>query len=497
MLMAVSYICLSLEAYGTELFISEKDAKDVANKELQRLGKDLIRLAAVVDSVWRERLKSNPDYLSKNPKVASKLRDNNYWAVSYYPTHQTSQLTREWELTVFIDKRTGAILAVDNFMNSDLISKHRTIEIANEEAIRRGYDPKNLDHQIDQQNTRWKQYRLLIEIYGNPETGRQYEAIDSLLKDKPFWALHYPYKSDSLDIPKEGDLWVFVNRSNFQILHAFHGNLAALALTQPPKENDILFPPLSKEVSQGKDDSPAVVVPAGLFLMGTTPEERDLITTVYGFSHGLEEEMPQHRIFLDAFYIDQYEVTNSRYAKFLEATGHEAPTNWNELDLAKEGDRPVAGVSWHDADAYCRWAGRRLPTEAEWEKAARGTDGRRYPWGNEIPTNQHANFGYSRQLTPVGSFETGMSPYGVHDLAGNVMEWVADFADRYYYADRYNSQNGPDRNPKGPAFGITKIFRGGSRGKPAQWIRSAHRAWLKPDARSPLIGFRCAKDASK
>jgi formylglycine-generating enzyme required for sulfatase activity len=221
-----------------------------------------------------------------------------------------------------------------------------------------------------------------------------------------------------------------------------------------------------------------VLVPAGEFTMG-----------------GDSMDNPRHPVYLDTFYMDKYEVTTSRYARFLQATGRQLPFKWSEAGLVSHGDRPVIGVTWEDADAYCRWAGTRLPTEAEWEKAARGTDGREYPWGNEAPTPRHANFnkccewkGYG-VLAIVGSLEAGRSPYGIYDLAGNVSEWVADWYDKASY--KYEL----DRNPKGPADGEEKVVRGGSwfDGGPLQ--RSALRSRSYPSAPSTDRGFRCAKDA--
>ncbi|MDE3019958.1 MAG: SUMF1/EgtB/PvdO family nonheme iron enzyme, partial [Nitrospirota bacterium] len=184
----------------------------------------------------------------------------------------------------------------------------------------------------------------------------------------------------------------------------------------------------------GQDGAPMVLVPAGEFTMG---------------SNEVDDEQPIHQVHLDAFYMDTFEVTTSRYAAFLKATQLAPPRRWEEARLPRDADRPVIGVTWFMADNYCRWAGKRLPTEAEWEKAARGTDGRAYPWGNEEPTNDRGNFGKPRwtgydTLAPVGSFKSGNSPYGIADMAGNVWEWVAD----WYAADYYASS--PSKNPTGP-----------------------------------------------
>lgn len=240
----------------------------------------------------------------------------------------------------------------------------------------------------------------------------------------------------------------------------------------------------SREIT-GQDGAPMLLVPAGEFLMGS--------------NDGGSDEKPVHRVFLDAFYMDQYEVTTERYALFLQATGRKQPFRWDEVSLGSHGDRPVIGVDWHDADAYCRWAGKRLPTEAEWEKAARGTDGRKYPWGNEEPTSRHANFNrscgglfssckpYSDVLVSVGSYEDGKSPYGIYDMAGNVWEWTADWYDSNYY------QSSPSRNPTGPSSGEYRVLRGGSWPHIPPGVRSATRYDYSLAKRYGGNGIRCAK----
>jgi formylglycine-generating enzyme required for sulfatase activity len=234
----------------------------------------------------------------------------------------------------------------------------------------------------------------------------------------------------------------------------------------------------------GKDGAPMVLIPAGEFLMGSPEGE------------GGEDEHPQHRVYLDAFYMDRYEVTTARYATFLKGTSRKAPDEWEQVELSQHGNRPVVGIDWRDAEAYCRWAGKRLPTEAEWEKASRGPDGRPYPWGKDAPGSLNANFGltssmsvYSDRLEPVGSFESGKSPYGVHDMAGNVWEWVADWYDERFYAQS------PPRNPKGPASGKAKVLRGGSWIDGPVTLRSADRFLFHPNGRFIWVGVRCARDA--
>lgn len=226
----------------------------------------------------------------------------------------------------------------------------------------------------------------------------------------------------------------------------------------------------------GKDGAPAVFVPAGNFVMGDN------------------EESPRRELYLDAFYIDRFEVTTGRYAKFLAATGSShPPEGWDDLDLARGGDLPVVGVDWNDAVAYCRWAGRRLPTESEWEKAARGNDERRYPWGNDTPMPDRANFqnaapeAYDGGLARVGTHEAGRSPYGVHDLTGNAAEWVAD-----WYSESFPVA--AVRNPKGPDSGEGHVIRGGGRFDPLERLTVTRRMHGNPDLRGEDIGFRCARD---
>ncbi|GKS57480.1 hypothetical protein YTPLAS18_10070 [Nitrospira sp.] len=232
----------------------------------------------------------------------------------------------------------------------------------------------------------------------------------------------------------------------------------------------------------GKDGAPMVLVPAGEFWMGSLEVQGD------------KNEHPRHRVHLDAFYIDKYEISVFRYHKFVQATSA-LPGYWGHVNLANHGNLPVVGVDWFNAEAYCRWAGKRLSTEAEWEKAARGTDGRTYPWGNEEPTPTRAIFGrksirnvYDEALRSVDSLEAGRSPYGAYHLAGNVWEWVAD-----WYAKDYYRQS-PGRNPTGPSNGLYRVLRGGSWRNDPRHLRSALRTMNEPSDWADSIGFRCAQD---
>jgi formylglycine-generating enzyme required for sulfatase activity len=220
------------------------------------------------------------------------------------------------------------------------------------------------------------------------------------------------------------------------------------------------------------------LVPAGEFMMGSTAGDTD--------------ELPAHKVYVDTFFMDKHQLSVAQYARFLEDTHHEVPPEWSLMNKPQHRNRPVANVDWAEAEAYCTWAGKRLPTEAEWEKAARGTDGRTYPWGNEPPTGLLANsgkktWGSHAVLTPFGTFEEGKSPYGVYDMAGNVWEWVGDWYDQDYY------KTGPRQNPTGPLTGWHKVIRGGSWGSAPKDLRSSNRETHLPSFRGLGTGFRCAK----
>lgn len=216
-----------------------------------------------------------------------------------------------------------------------------------------------------------------------------------------------------------------------------------------------------------------VQVPAGWFLMGEDNQRRS--------------NQPQRKVYLDAFEIHITEVTREEYASFISETGYQA-AGWTP-DLLEEGvDLPVTGVLWEDAQAYCHWIRMRLPTEAEWEKAARGSDGRYYPWGNEWDRSK-ANTETSGigNILPVGSYPDGASPYGVLDMSGNAAEWVSDYYEAGYY------RIAPDHNPQGPTQILDHGLRGGSYDSPTNHATtffrdSSHSA--RPNLR---VGFRCAR----
>ncbi len=246
----------------------------------------------------------------------------------------------------------------------------------------------------------------------------------------------------------------------------------------------------SSPVSQQEDPLPLdqeeplpdemVVIPPGPFIRG--------------YDRGGYDEAPQGPVVLSGYLIDRYEVTNHHYQGFVAATGHRKsgpPSRYAKNMMRMRGpNQPVVYVSYDDAQAYCRWKGKRLPTEAEWEKAMRGPDGRLWPWGNEDRPGA-ANWarisdGYDASA-PVGQFSEDRSPYGVMDGAGNVMEWVSD----WYLETAYREL--PDRDPIGPESGTYRVLRGGAYTTTGGDLRLTSRSKIVPDFRDETIGFRCAK----
>ncbi len=259
-------------------------------------------------------------------------------------------------------------------------------------------------------------------------------------------------------------------------------------------------------------DHSAVQIPSGDFIMGS--------------NSGRDDESPQHSVYLDAYEIDRYEVTNIQYQRFLRATGRMAPQYWmgNDYPLGQT-DSPIVGVPWDDADAYCRWAGKRLPTEAEWEKACRGTDGHIYPWGNTWDSHR-ANVDVSPvilnngeygtlwdaawhllqatptgpgipNLQPIGSHPDGASPYGIMDMVGSASEWVADW---YNWSD-YSHM--PAQNPIGLGPPWNHCVRGSPWYDPvgnAEWIQNMSRCSARSSSHEvsdPRVGFRCVRSMSR
>jgi iron(II)-dependent oxidoreductase len=261
--------------------------------------------------------------------------------------------------------------------------------------------------------------------------------------------------------------------------------------------------PEGKKIAAERAKWPAhdemVKIPAGTFIMGS---DKKVDRNAY------PAEFPQRKVYLDAYEIDKFEVTTVQFLKFVLATNRAPLIDW-QYDGGNFQDtmasHPVMHVSWFDADAYCKWAGKRLPTSAEWEKAARGEDGRMYPWGNEPAGLSRANFGRTGLSGPVrdrperlllyppiisvDKYENAVSPYGLFQMAGNVAEWTADWYDPQYY------KKAPDRNPKGPETGTQKAFRGGGWIDSTPSVRPAQRNGTEPSTKMNWLGFRCARDA--
>ncbi|MEI7832633.1 MAG: formylglycine-generating enzyme family protein [bacterium] len=274
---------------------------------------------------------------------------------------------------------------------------------------------------------------------------------------------------------------------------------ASSTATQAP----VLLPATKKNAMDGAE---MILIPAGAFQMGTNEEQlADLLKNMPGYNKTYERELPQHTVQLGTYYIYKTEVTVSQYRTFCTATQRDMPKEplWKWQDT-----HPIVNVSWFDAKAYADWAGAALPTEAQWEKTARGGDGRLYPWGNVWAVGKlqcsNAQLGDAKRTAPVGSFPDGASPYGVMDMAGNVWEWCADWYSEQYY------KTSPERNPLGPSeteatmvgafsneFGsssgqIERVQRGGDwYFGYTDYFRVSYRGSGVPTEKYSTHGFRC------
>mgnify|MGYP000271222414 CR=1 FL=1 len=275
--------------------------------------------------------------------------------------------------------------------------------------------------------------------------------------------------------------------------------------------------PRAGEVDQAKDMS---FIPFGAFPMGIetsaktlaeqageSPTLRERRMSMPWSREAFHDEGPVHWVVTDAYFIDKYEVSNKKFEKFMKATGHTAPAYWDDPRLNRP-EQPVVGVNYSDVTTYCKWEGKRLPTEAEWERAARGPESHKYPWGNTLDASK-ANYGKRHSATmPVDSLPAGVSPYGLHHMAGNVFEWVQDWYDPKFYkkAPHPVNTNGPSK----PIWlggtgtyvdrlttGAKRVIRGGSWIAAEASITTTHRFWNNPmnNSYGVGLGFRCAKPA--
>ncbi|MZH04243.1 MAG: formylglycine-generating enzyme family protein [Nitrospinae bacterium] len=241
-------------------------------------------------------------------------------------------------------------------------------------------------------------------------------------------------------------------------------------------------------LGKGESDSGMVYFPEGEFEMGSPTGQ------------GKKNEHPQHKVYLNAFYLDKYEVTFSDFEVYLESNLDKYPTITGWIDRKARPDmldKPIFGLQWKRCRNYCAWRGKRMPTEAEWERAARGIENRIYPWGNEEPDKTRANFGNccfiqkGKVLTKTGYFKKGYTPEGVADLGGNVAEWVGDWYDKKYY------EKSPYKNPQGPKKGKYHVIRGGAWNSLPVYLRSSSRYGDSDSKDYYGIGCRCAKDANQ
>jgi len=259
-------------------------------------------------------------------------------------------------------------------------------------------------------------------------------------------------------------------------------------------EKQIKFPPAIINMVDGAE---MILIPEGEFWMGSI-EDKDPLARDF--------EKPGRKILMDPYYIDKYPVTYGQYKRFVEETGYSGEGNWMKYYSPDKANYPVVEVSWNDARAYTKWAGKTLPTEAEWEKAARGTEQREYPWGNKWDQNKCNNkkmnkpdiinrmiiMMANRGTVPVGSFPDGRSPYGVMDMAGNINEWCSDWYDNKYY------KVSTGENPSGPSSGSWKVIRGGSWCDADQnMFRCSARYGDHPSITKGIIGFRCVYKSEK
>ena len=374
----------------------------------------------------------------------------------------------------------------------NLISSSQTHTVSNEQS----------DDSLETMDT----FATNVQIA--PESGLRNQAPASV-KNGNITSTNLPQKKSNLA------LWIGLGVTGIVLASALFGWLArggiatvlptstpaftpTVTLTQTPSATNTA---IATNTPKSTNTPQATATPK--FTIGSTITGKDGMTLMYvpegeftmGSDTGFLPEKPAHTIYLDAFWIDQTEVTNEQYANCVSNGGCTPPSyvSSNSRDSyygnSQFNDYPVIHVNWNQAKAYCEWAGRRLPTEAEWEKAARGIDERTYPWGNTPPNENLLNFNNNiDDTTPVGNYPSGISPYGAYDMAGNVYEWVADWYAESYYEDSSTS------NPLGPNLGQSRVIRGGLWGRVGyNNVHSAFRYHAGLSYFNSILGFRCAR----
>jgi len=308
-------------------------------------------------------------------------------------------------------------------------------------------------------------FRLRLRAYGCPFDSANFFVLTSNLK---------PSQGGKQIVNK-----IFVRVYSLFILFLVCVGIFFIYVTRP-KDRTGLVEVMPIKATDSVRENPMILIPAGPFIMGS--------------DRGGVDEAPRRTVYLDAYEINQFEVTQFHYGEFVQATGHRSPLSRyvKNIDYLNNANQPVVYVSWNDAYEYCQWRGARLPTEAEWEKAARGVNGNEFPWQAEGKAQAiFANFkGIADKgvfTMTVGSYEMDKSPFAVYDMAGNVREWVQDWYEEQYY------RSAPDRNPKGPETGETKVLRGSSWTDSRIAGRTSFRLKMVPGYRDTAVGFRCAR----
>jgi len=329
-------------------------------------------------------------------------------------------------------------------------------------------------------------------------------ALD-VADEKPEGTIYLiPARFEDCPVPERLSRWQWVNTYEENGYRKLYRSLELRA-----KSLGIQIPSAPRRIPERKLDirlhiEPQLVrVPAGSFRMGTSEEEAKQAIAVGMVEYWVKVELPQHTVDLSEYWIGKYPVTNLEYQAFVKEAGYQPPHRWDGNHHPEgKGDHPVMNVSWNDAQAYCKWLSEksgkayRLPTEAEWEKAARGTDGRIYPWGDEFDRNKcntyEAGIG---DTTPVGKYSpAGDSPYGCADMTGNVWEWCVDWFDEWEYRQRAGSTV---KDPPGLGNSTYRVLRGGSFVDSRGGARCASRNWRNPVSWYVSLGFRVVVSPSR